>query len=60
LSDHADWQQILLTIGETGAARVLASHGHAEPLARYLASQGLQSGVIRTAWEGEGLEEREA
>ena len=60
LSDHADWQQILLTISETGAARVLASHGHAEPLARYLASQGVESGVIRTAWEGEGLEEREA
>ena len=59
LSDHADWPQILQTISDTGASRVLASHGHAEPLARYLASQGLQSGVVRTAWEGEGLEERE-
>jgi putative mRNA 3-end processing factor len=59
LSDHADWPQILQTISDTGASRVLASHGHAEPLARYLASQGLQSGVLRTAWEGEGLEEHE-
>lgn len=60
LSDHADWQDLLLTIAETGASRVLASHGHAEPLARHLASQGLQSGVIRTAWEGEGDAEPEA
>ena len=59
LSDHADWPALLQTVAETRAARVLASHGHAEPLARYLASQGVQSGVIQTAWEGEGIEESE-
>ena len=53
LSDHADWPALLQTIAETGATRVLATHGHAEPLARYLNQQGLESGVIRTAWEGE-------
>jgi putative mRNA 3-end processing factor len=53
LSDHADWPALLDTIAESGASRVLVTHGHAEPLARYLASQGLESGVIRTAWEGE-------
>jgi putative mRNA 3-end processing factor len=53
LSDHADWPAILQTIGETGARRVLTTHGHAEPLSRFLASQGYESGVIRTAWEGE-------
>jgi putative mRNA 3-end processing factor len=53
LSDHADWPALLQTIVETGSARVLATHGHAEPLARYLAEQGVDSGVIRTAWEGE-------
>ena len=53
LSDHADWPAILQTIIDTGARRVLATHGHAEPLARFLTSQGLESGVIRTAWEGE-------
>jgi putative mRNA 3-end processing factor len=53
LSDHADWLALLETIAETGASRVLVTHGHAEPLARYLATQGLESGVIRTAWEGE-------
>ena len=53
LSDHADWPDLLDTIAETGASRVLATHGHAEPLARHLAAQGLRSGTMRTAWEGE-------
>jgi putative mRNA 3-end processing factor len=54
LSDHADWPALLDTIVETGASRVLATHGYAEPLARYLRDRGLDAGVIRTAWEGEG------
>jgi putative mRNA 3-end processing factor len=53
LSDHADWPALLETVTATGASEVLATHGHAEPLARELARQGLKSGVIRTAWEGE-------
>ena len=54
LSDHADWPALLATIAETGAGRVIATHGHAEPLARYLREQGLDTSVMRTAWEGEG------
>jgi putative mRNA 3-end processing factor len=53
LSDHADWPALLRTIGETGSGRVLATHGFAEPLARHLQEQGLEAGVVRTAWEGE-------
>jgi putative mRNA 3-end processing factor len=53
LSDHADWPALLATIAETGASRVLATHGHAEPFARHLQSLGCESGIIRTAWEGE-------
>jgi putative mRNA 3-end processing factor len=53
ISDHADWPALLQTIAETGASRVLATHGYAEQLARHLRSLGLESGVIRTAWEGE-------
>jgi putative mRNA 3-end processing factor len=53
LSDHADWPALLATVAETGATRVLATHGHAEPLARYLSERGFDSGVIRSAWEGE-------
>jgi phosphoserine phosphatase len=41
LSDHADWPSLLSTIRESGASRVLATHGHAEPLARYLGADDL-------------------
>jgi putative mRNA 3-end processing factor len=58
LSDHADWPALLDTITATGASRVLATHGHADTLARYLRDQGLDAGTLRTAWEGEaGAEE---
>jgi putative mRNA 3-end processing factor len=53
LSDHADWPAILDTVRDTGAGRVFATHGHAEPLARYLREQGYDAGILRTAWEDE-------
>ena len=53
LSDHADWPALLDTVAETGASRILATHGHAEPFARHLRDRGFDAGVIRTAWEGE-------
>jgi putative mRNA 3-end processing factor len=53
LSDHADWPALLDTIRDTGASRVIATHGHAEPLARFLREQGVEAGVMRTAWEHE-------
>ena len=53
LSDHADWPGLLDTIRDTGAGRVIATHGHAETLARFLREQGIESGVMRTAWEDE-------
>jgi putative mRNA 3-end processing factor len=53
LSDHADWPALLDTIVDTGASRVLVTHGYSEPLARHLRESGVNAGVIRTAWEGE-------
>jgi putative mRNA 3-end processing factor len=53
LSDHADWPTLLATIADTGAPRVLTTHGHAGPLARHLSESGLDADVIRTAWEDE-------
>ena len=61
LSDHADWPSLLSTIAETGASRVLVTHGWSEALARYLAeTRGLETGTIRTAFEGETGELTEA
>ncbi len=60
LSDHADWPALIDTVRETGATRVLTTHGHAEPLARHLADLGLDTGVLRTAWDDErGADDRE-
>ena len=57
LSDHADWRGLLDTIAATGASRVLVTHGWSEALARYLReARGLDTGVIRTAYEGEAGE----
>jgi putative mRNA 3-end processing factor len=36
LSDHADWPGLLQTVRQSGARRVLVTHGHNEVLARYL------------------------
>jgi len=57
LSDHADWSGLLSTIGETGASRVLVTHGWSEALARYLAeTRGVETGTLKTAYEGEAGE----
>lgn len=48
LSDHADWPGLLTAVKESGASRVLATHGFASVLARHLREQGLDAGVIAT------------
>jgi len=46
LSDHADWPALLDTIRESGARRILTTHGYAEPLARFLREQGIDADAI--------------
>lgn len=53
ISDHADWPDLLRTIEETGASRVLTTHGFADSLARYLRERGLEAGTLATPFEGE-------
>jgi putative mRNA 3-end processing factor len=53
LSDHADWPGILTAIRETGASRVLATHGFASILARWLREQGTDADVIATRYGDE-------
>ena len=50
LSDHADWPGLLEAIAATGAPRVIVTHGYVEPLVRWLAEQGLQSGAFKTEY----------
>jgi putative mRNA 3-end processing factor len=53
LSDHADLPALLETVRESGARRVLVTHGYAEPFARYLREQGVSASAVRTSFEGE-------
>jgi putative mRNA 3-end processing factor len=46
LSDHADWRGLNAAVQSTEATQVLTMHGYTGPFSRWLASQGLQSGVI--------------
>jgi putative mRNA 3-end processing factor len=50
LSDHADWSALLDTIAETGARRVLVTHGHADPLVRYLNEKGCKAAALETLY----------
>jgi putative mRNA 3-end processing factor len=50
ISDHADWPDLIRTVEETGARRVLTTHGYSEALARYLGERGIETGVIRTQY----------
>ncbi|MBC7794645.1 MAG: ligase-associated DNA damage response exonuclease [Clostridia bacterium] len=53
LSDHADWKGLLSTIADTGARRVLATHGFKDVLARTCREAGLEADVLQTEYDGE-------
>jgi putative mRNA 3-end processing factor len=53
MSDHVDWPGLLRTIEETGASRVLATHGKTDILVRHLRELGLDADALETAFEGE-------
>ena len=54
LSDHADWDSLLKTIAETGARRVLVTHGHGDALIAHLRGLGIDASMLATKFEGEG------
>ena len=56
ISDHADWPALLRTIEETGARRVLATHGDADALVRLLREGGVEAGALATRFAGEDAE----
>ena len=48
LSDHADWPGLQQAIRESGAQRVLVTHGQVPPMVRWLAERGLDAQALRT------------
>ncbi len=53
LSDHADWPSLLRTFRETGARRILLTHGYTEAMCRYLQEQGVNAAALRTEYGAE-------
>ncbi|MEM6796322.1 MAG: ligase-associated DNA damage response exonuclease [Acidobacteriota bacterium] len=54
ISDHADWPNLLRTLEETGARRVLTTHGYTDVLARFLReARGLDAEPLAARYEGE-------
>lgn len=56
LSDHADWPGLNQAIRETGAGRIVVTHGYTELFSQWLRSTGLEAQAEKTAFEGEVLE----
>ncbi|HEY4556278.1 MAG TPA: ligase-associated DNA damage response exonuclease [Lysobacter sp.] len=48
VSDHADWPDLMRTIRETGARRVIATHGNTDAIIRALNEQGIAAEAFAT------------
>ena len=53
LSDHVDWPALLQVVRDSGAERVIATHGYSDVLVRFLREQGLQAEALATEFRGE-------
>lgn len=53
LSDHADWPGLLWAIEQTGAERVMVTHGQVNVLVRHLREQGLDARAFQTEYGDE-------
>ncbi len=51
LSDHADWNDLNLTIQQTGAKTVYLTHGKTDVLERYLTEKGYEVRLFKTEYE---------
>jgi putative mRNA 3-end processing factor len=60
LSDHVDWPALMQTIEESGATRIIATHGFTTPLVRYLNERGMEAIAFETRFKNEGEEEEES
>lgn len=53
LSDHADWTGLLSAMANSGASRILLTHGQTAPMIRWLREQGLAADALHTAFVAE-------
>lgn len=59
LSDHVDWDGILETVDDSGAGRVLLTHGTTGPMTRFLRERGLEAAALSTPFRGDDDEGEE-
>jgi putative mRNA 3-end processing factor len=57
VSDHADWDDLLRTIRETGAGEVWVTHGEAEALVHWCGTQGIAARPLHMLGYGDEGEE---
>ncbi|MDB5841631.1 MAG: procession exonuclease-like protein [Herminiimonas sp.] len=57
LSDHADWPGLMWAIKQTGAQRIIVTHGQVGVMVRWLRQNGLDAGAFNTEF---GAEEDDA
>ncbi|MDH5823518.1 ligase-associated DNA damage response exonuclease [Luteimonas sp. RD2P54] len=50
ISDHADWPDLMRTVRETGARRVIATHGNTDAIVRALNEEGIAAEAFRTGF----------
>lgn len=50
LSDHVDWKDLNLTIRNTGAEKVLVTHGFTSAFSRWLNENGIESAEVKTMY----------
>ncbi|KGO99827.1 ligase-associated DNA damage response exonuclease [Novilysobacter defluvii] len=57
VSDHADWPDLMRTVRETGARRVIATHGNTDAIIRALNESGIHAEAFRTEYGADADEE---
>lgn len=53
VSDHDDWPDLMRTVRETGARRVIATHGSTDAIVRALNESGVAAEAFRTSFGDE-------
>ena len=51
LSDHCDWQGLLQSIKESGAHKIICTHGYTDIFSRFLREQGYDARTEQTQYE---------
>lgn len=57
LSDHADWPGLLQAVKDSGAHRIIATHGYTDLFSQYLRSIGHEAMAESTEFNGEAVED---